>query len=308
MDAKQLQEYVSRYFEETFGRTMLRPRLEDICKEAAELKTWGTVDDLRAEFGDLLASVLAGIQECGFDAETLIQENRRKIFLRRDQYRALGRKSLVAIFGGAFNPITKGHIAVAQFVLRVGIFDEVWLTPCHNHMYNKKLVSSEHRLAMCNLAAAGDPRIQCFDYEIKNELAGETYHFIKRLQAEDFAQDQYSFSILIGMDNANTFHQWVNFEDLERLIPFVVIPRTGETQDPKVDWYLKGRHLLLRPEKDELPNTSSTEARLQLDISNCPDPKSVATRLRHLRNDILDPKVLDYIQVNNLYGLQIPVS
>lgn len=301
-----LQKQVARYFQEVFGTTPLTQRLDDIRKETNELCNYSTVEDLRSEFGDLLASVLAGINECGFDATELIKENERKIFLRRDQYKALGRKSSVAILGGAFNPVTLGHIAVAQFLLKVGIFDEVWLTPCYAHMYSKEMASPEHRLEMCNIAAQVDPRIKVFDYEIEHQLAGETYHFVKRLQDEDFAKNNYNFSIVIGMDNANTFDKWVNYRDLERLIRFVVVPRAGETPDPSVNWYMQNHHILLRPDKDELPDTSSTEARDILDTRGLGDDASARLEVLRSARRLLDPKVIDYIQEKRLYHLFIP--
>lgn len=39
-------------------------------------------------------------------------------------------KRTVALLGGAFDPITKGHIQVAQFVKkRLKHLDEVWIMP-----------------------------------------------------------------------------------------------------------------------------------------------------------------------------------
>ena len=34
----------------------------------------------------------------------------------------------VGIFGGSFNPVHKGHIALAQYLLEHSSLDEIWLT------------------------------------------------------------------------------------------------------------------------------------------------------------------------------------
>lgn len=258
---QELQLEVGEYFESAFGQTSLNQRLDDILSEATELYRWSTLTDLRSELGDLLASVLAACHEFDLDAETLIANNRRKIESRMNQYKTLGRKTKVALFGGAFNPITVGHIAVAKFVLDTsGLFDEVWLTPCFKHMNNKTLESPSHRLEMCRIASENDPRIKVFDYEIEHQLAGETYHFVKKLQSDPEYEGTHSFSMIIGMDNANSFHTWVNFQELERLINFVVVHREGQKRDDCVDWYIKGGHVLLKPD-DRLIETSSTSFR-----------------------------------------------
>lgn len=84
-------------------------------------------------------------------------------------------KLKVALLGGAFDPPTLGHIAVAKLVLdATNEFDEVWLTPCFKHMYNKQMSSAADRLTAILHMAQGDGRIKTFDYEIKNQLAVDT--------------------------------------------------------------------------------------------------------------------------------------
>jgi nicotinate-nucleotide adenylyltransferase len=225
---------IEKVFKKHFGETSLRERNDDILHEAIELSRFTSIPHLKEESGDLLCSLLMGIRENGWDPEEIIAGTLKKIESRALQYQAYGRKIKVAILGGAFNPVHDGHIAIARFLLDFsGEFDEVWLCPCYSHMYNKVLAPPQHRFEMCRIAAAGDRRIKVFDYEIKNKLGGETFHFVKRLMAESFAKNKYNFSMAIGMDNANTFDSWVNYKDLEKMIRFIVIPREGVKIDRK---------------------------------------------------------------------------
>jgi len=48
-------------------------------------------------------------------------------------------KTNVAILGGAFDPITIGHVQVAEQVLAKGLVDEVWFMPCFKHRFGKRL-------------------------------------------------------------------------------------------------------------------------------------------------------------------------
>lgn len=289
MKVKDLQKLVDDKFREHFGYSSLNERLSDIQNEFFELMKWQDVNNLKEETGDLLASLIKLCAESGWNYEELVLETLNKIDSRADQYKTLGRKTKVAILGLAGNPIHKGHIQLAQFVLNTsGKFDEVWLMPAYNHMYNKDMVSAEHRLKMCEIAAKCDNRIKVFDYEIRNKLKGETYYFFKRLKEEKELTEKYQFAMIIGLDNANTFNKWVNFEELERLAQFVIVPRKGIERDLSVNWYLQKPHIFLNGET-QIIEASSTLIR---DLLNSKSSEVL---------NYLDKDVYNYIVENNLY-------
>lgn len=287
-----LQREVEKTFGIVFGRTPLRQRLEDISKESTELVRYTDLRNLKEEAGDLLATTLQLCNENEWAAAELIEATLVKIRHRQLQYKALGHKTAVGLLGGAMNPITNGHIKLAQFVLNTSrIIEEVWVVPCFNHLYGKNMATPEQRLEMCRMAVKADGRIKVCDYEITHKLKGETYHFIKQLLAEDFAKDQYDFSYIIGLDNANTFDKWVNYEDLERMMRFIVVGRQGVERDEKVNWYLKPPHVYLTPENNDVPECSSTEVR-----------EGIHTFASFERvGELIDPEVYEYIVDNNLY-------
>ena len=289
-----LQDDVRSKFVALFGRTPLRERLDDVLREAIELNRFTDMSNLREEVGDLLSTTIQLCNENGWNIDDVVKETLIKIDGRKLQYLSLGRKINVAVLGGAFDPITTGHVKLAQFVLNSSkTFDEIWIMPCFNHMYNKSMASAYDRLEMCKLAVAIDGRIQVSDYEIKNALRGETYHLVKRLLNEDFAKNRYDFSFIIGLDNANTFNKWVNYEELERMCRFVVVPRKGIVRDESANWYLKQPHIYLSPDND-IPEISSTEIRTWLK-----DPKDPISDV-----PFLDKNVLNYIINNRLYSRQ----
>ena len=289
---KEIQKKVNDVFLDAFGKTPLRQRLEDIYGEASELKRFIDIANIKEELGDVLASSLMLANEMDLDADKLVENTLAKIQRRKAQYKSLGRKLKVAIYGGAFDPPTIGHIQVAQYVLDTSkVFDEVWLMPCFSHMYSKNMSSATDRLTMCHLAAECDGRIKVFDYEIMHELGGETYHFVKRLLEEQYAKDEFEFSYIIGMDNALTFDKWVNYEDLERMIRFVVVPRKGyEMNDlSSTQWFLQSPHIFLGVSDNPIVEISSTEVRNCL-FANAPI------------KGMVDPKVEQYIRANSLYN------
>jgi len=300
MDTKDLQEKIKITFEKNFGYTPFKERIIDVQNEFFELIRWNDIKNIKEETGDLMSSLIMLCAESGWNFDDLIQDTLNKIHRRREQYKSLGRKIKVALYGGAFDMIHNGHIQTAQFVLDASNeFDEVWILPCFHHMYNKNMAPAEHRLEMCKIATSVDHRIKVFDYEIRNKFFGETFYFVKRLKEEESLMEMYQFSMIIGQDNANTFHTWVNYQELERMMRFVIVPRSGIERDTSIDWYLKPPHIFLNKEKTGIVEVSSTDVRntLKYYFSRNDDLAKIINPVE----DWVDSNVYDYILKNELY-------
>jgi nicotinic acid mononucleotide adenylyltransferase len=124
---------------------------------------------------------------------------------------------------------------------------------------------------------------------------------------EDFAKHEYDFSFIIGLDNANTFDKWVNYEELERMARFVVVPRKGINRDPNVTWYLSDPHIYLSPDND-IPDISSTVVRETLEIMDNldsfggnPQDEMAYDEAEKFVQENVDRNVLAYINDQGLY-------
>jgi len=198
-------------------------------------------------------------------------------------------KIKVGLLGGAFDPVHIGHIKLAEFILSRGVVDQVWLTPCYKHRYDKEMADAGHRVAMCKIATATNNRIGVCEYEVENRLTGETYKLIKKIQANAITNKIYNFSVIIGQDNANTFDKWYNHKELAKMVRFIVVPRKGV--ESKDNWYTKFPHLFLETDTD-IPKISSTDIRKRLFFSKGPNPKL---------EESLPEGVLQYIFKHKLY-------
>jgi len=294
MDHKKLQDIVNKVFLEAFVHTPLTKRLDDISSECRELCNYTDLTNLKEEAGDLLASLIQLCNESEWDISELIKNNEAKIRRRMLQYKGRGRKTQVAILGGAFDCCTKAHIEIAQLVLKASKWaDEVWLCPAFQHMDGKKMVSPEHRLEMLKLASENDGRIKVFDYEIKNQLHGETQFFLNKL-IHDKEYENFRFGFIIGQDRCNSINSWYNSEELLKMdVSFIVVPRNGVKRDEWINWYLQPPHIYIQDENNNsISAVSSTMARNILKEKN-PSKEKL--------KEILDEKVIDYIFKNNLY-------
>jgi len=199
-------------------------------------------------------------------------------------------KKEIALLGGAFNPITKGHIQIAEYVRdNCKAINAVWLMPCYSHVYNKQMTESRHRLKMCEMAIKNREKIQVFDYEIKNNFDKGTYYVLQKLMSEQFSLDNINYSMIIGQDNANTIHNWIQYEKLIKLIRFIVIPRRGIFKDDNVDWYLKPPHIYLTAQCN-IMEVSSTQVR-----------SLIVKKQIHQASAYIDDDIIQYILNNKLY-------
>lgn len=292
MNCNELQKLVDDTFEKYFNYTPLTQRIDDITRECDELKRFGNVKDLKKETGDALSSIIKLCAECDWNFEDLVRYTcEEKIPKRAAQYKSLGRKYQIALLGGAMDCMSLGHKQLAQFVLNTSkTFDEIWIVPAFKHMYNKPMVDFKHRFNMCKLTCEDDKRIKIFDYEYKHQLAGETYHFVKKL-INDPEYENFNFSFIIGYDNAITFDKWVNYTELEKMIRFVVVPRQGFKISLNTDaWYLKRPHIFLGVDGDDFPIMDVSSTMIRNKIKN---GESV--------ENLIHPNVYKYIKENNLY-------
>lgn len=134
----------------------------------------------------------------------------------------------IGIFGGSFNPIHIAHLVIAEhFVekcaLEMCFFVPTSLSPFKANFNNDfESISHTHRLDILQLSISYNKKFRIDTYEI--EKGGISYsidtinHFTKR-----FADEEIMF--LIGYDQAKSFHQWKNWEQILDISQIVIADR-----------------------------------------------------------------------------------
>lgn len=136
-------------------------------------------------------------------------------------------KKKVGIFGGSFNPIHTGHIALAKSLCQQAGLDEVWLMVSPMNPFKKEatdLLTDKLRLEMAEQAIADEPKLKACDYEFHMPKPSYTWHTLQAL-SQDFPN--VDFTLLIGGDNWASFDKWFHHEDILSHHPIVVYPRKG---------------------------------------------------------------------------------
>ena len=139
----------------------------------------------------------------------------------------------IALFGGTFDPIHRGHLAVARaaaerFDLKTIYFVPAYIPP---HKQKQPITSFGHRYTMVSLATAGDPRFVPSLLESPDVIqrsgsdASYSYDTVRRLKERLKKSDKLYF--LMGMDAFEDISKWRMPVELLRECEFVVANRPG---------------------------------------------------------------------------------
>ena len=136
----------------------------------------------------------------------------------------------VALYFGSFNPIHKGHIALAEWVVEQGLCDELIfiVSPQNPFKEQEGLAPEFSRYEMCELACKASrypEQIKVSAVEFVLEKPSYTINTLRYLR-ENFGSEM-KFSILMGADNIENFDKWREYEEILRDYPLLVYPREG---------------------------------------------------------------------------------
>lgn len=252
----------------------------------ADLEELATIRKDIVSHIDATKSNLAGFERDLEEVDKLYKEwsedkTRRDYVAERAKYlESKNKLKKIAIIGGCFNPATKGHKELGHLLLLSG-FDEIWYMPCYHSLYQKKMAGYEDRVAMLSLMVGDHPNMVVSRYE--EGLSGSTYELITKL-IKMFTI--YSFTFVVGLDNANKVPTWDHGAELMNIIPFCVVSRTG--YESKDEWFRKSPHMYL---ECTLPSISSTKVREMI----------AANDFEEIHNFVANDEVLVYAQEKHLY-------
>jgi len=240
------------------------------------------------------------------------------------------RRRRIAIYGGAYDPITNSHLTAASEIVHSGKADEVWLVPCGFRPDKPKLKTPPlDRYIMCQLAVnttfSPDFPIKVSDIELPEPEALYTYDLLSTLRAKHPGVD---FCFVIGTDwlqPSTNIADWTskNFawkegdppeqkvivtgDKLLREFDFLVVVRPGYEVERTVQDPTGLRKFGPRLEWLQMPegltfiegNLSSTELRKRVGRTSC--FREVGAVALHIVEGLVPGAVLSYIQRQRLY-------
>ena len=190
----------------------------------------------------------------------------------------------ILVFGGSFDPVHKGHVAVLKKALQVIKPDAAHVVPAYHSPFKAKSPTPfKVRMQMAKAAFAPLGKNIIFDdYELKR--GGKTYSY----QLVQYLRQRYDnpeIYLLVGTDCLNDLHAWKNPEYIFKHATVVAGRRKGFSEH-KADF----RHVFL---PGTFPKMSSTRVRAHVLASG-----SVPT-------DKVPEAVAEVILKNDLYGFEV---
>ncbi len=190
----------------------------------------------------------------------------------------------IILFGGSFDPIHNGHLAMAQAALSLLPEAHLWIIPaaCSPFKTNQRVTAEKHRLAMCRLATQNHPRITVTDVEFTLPKPSYTVCTVEHLQKQH--PDRYYF--LCGADAFLSLEKWKDYPKLFQMVTFLVADRQGAKEGAlaaQKKWVeSKGGNVAFLPmEKVPLSSTAVRTGLLQSPPEFSGVPKAVAEYIKH---------------------------
>lgn len=129
-----------------------------------------------------------------------------------------------ALFGGTFDPIHHGHLILAREAMEQLGLDRVVFVPAalSPHKLARQPAPPGLRLQMVRAAIAGEPGFECDGSETEQAGPSFTVDTVTAWRKNAPSDELY---YLIGQDNVRELPTWRHYEELRRMVRFVVFER-----------------------------------------------------------------------------------
>lgn len=195
-----------------------------------------------------------------------------------------------AMFGGSFNPVHSGHVALAKAFSKQLEIDRLLVIPTFlpPHKQYDASVTPQTRLEMCRLAFADEPNVEVSDIEIKRGGASYTYLTLQALR-EKYPDDE--LFLMMGADMFLSVQNWKNPEIIFSLATVCGVPR-NQSRIEELTSHAEYLHTL--------------GAKTEVLDTNVITVSSTMLREKLYKNEdtegLLPKAVADYIKMHNLYN------
>jgi nicotinate-nucleotide adenylyltransferase len=132
----------------------------------------------------------------------------------------------IAIYGGTFDPVHHGHLILAREAIETLRLQKVIFVPAAISPFKKSapVASGEIRVSMLRAATKDEIGFAVDDCELRRPPPSYTIDTIEDVQRRERDAEVYC---LIGEDNVAELAKWHRFAELEKIVRFVVLDRTG---------------------------------------------------------------------------------
>jgi len=141
----------------------------------------------------------------------------------------------IGIFGGSFNPVHLGHVALAVQLQEVHRLDSLFIIPtnCSPFKTTKVYVDAKHRFSMCKKAFQSVSKCRVLDIEINRPGISYTVDTIQDLEDRKLVSKNDKLFLLLGQDSYASFSRWKKVDAILERVTVVVARRNQEVVPQK---------------------------------------------------------------------------
>src|SRR5208337_4157404 len=133
----------------------------------------------------------------------------------------------IALFGGTFNPIHYGHLAIAEEVRAKYNLDKIIFVPTNlpPHKDPADLLDGRTRTVMAYLATVSNPCFEVSTYEV--DRGGKSYSIDTVRHYQQALGPQTNLYFIVGADMLAEFSTWKSIDELLKICRFIAVSRPG---------------------------------------------------------------------------------
>ncbi|WP_010584996.1 nicotinate-nucleotide adenylyltransferase [Schlesneria paludicola] len=130
----------------------------------------------------------------------------------------------LGIFGGTFDPIHLGHLALAEQCRDQQSLDEIWFVPAAQppHKLGTTISAAKARCEMLEFAIAGNSAFRISSIELDRQGPSYTVTTLEQLKTEDDSRELF---LLMGADSLQYFPSWRSPQRILELATIVAVNR-----------------------------------------------------------------------------------
>lgn len=138
----------------------------------------------------------------------------------------------IGIYGGTFDPIHLAHLILAREALEQLQLERVVFVPAavSPHKLDQAAAPSLLRAEMLRAAINGESRFEIEEIELQRPPPSFTIDTVEEFHRR-YADAEIFY--LVGSDNLPRLHTWHRFDDLARLVRFVILARDMKPVDER---------------------------------------------------------------------------
>jgi len=210
---------------------------------------------------------------------------------------------LIGLFGGTFDPVHNGHLAIAKAVLNYLPMQEIRFIPSHIPVHRSQPgANALQRLEMLKLATKNHPHFIIDESEINRHTPSYSIDTLIEMRKK-FPEQPLAW--ILGYDAWAQFHTWHRFKEILNYAHLIIASR------PYVALQKDGiqAELLKQNQTENIQDLIQYKNGKIFILANCEFDISATNVRNTLKNNLnqctaIPANVLNYILENNLYRKQ----